>query len=115
MTQIPKNAAGFNQDFKAMKKDLDSQFAYLKRVPVASFVTFFKITELEAGIFSEVLRTLANKVDGAEDTKWAGDLMLALSKASKFDMTLMFAEDDDVSNISAIVEKVKAVDAGKGA
>ena len=64
-----------------------------------------------------MLRTLATKLDGAgaEDTKWAGDLMLALSKASKFDMTLMFAEDDDVSNISSIVEKVKAVDAGKGA
>ena len=114
MTQVPKTAAGFNMDFKALKKDLDMQISYLKRIPINSYYkSYFAKTELETGIFSEILRTLAEKVSGAEDSQWACTLMLALSKTFKFDMLLMFVEDQETAHINKIVEKIRQVDPAK--
>ena len=100
MTQVPKTAAGFNMDFKALKKNVDTQITYLKRIPLATYHAYFVKAEIETGIFSEILKTLAEKVDGEEETAWAADFMIALTKASKFDMTIMFAEDEDNAHIA---------------
>ena len=62
MSQVPKTAAGFNRDFKALKKDTTEQIAYLKRIPSATLRSYFVKTELETETFSEVLRTLDDKV-----------------------------------------------------
>lgn len=113
MTQVPKTAAGFNMDFKALKKDTDLQFEYLKRIPIATFKTYFTKAEVETAIFSEVLRTLAEKLSTADDNKWAYDFLMTLSKAFKFDMIMMFAEETEIANIAKIVAKVREVDSGK--
>ena len=59
MSQIPKTAAGFNRDFKALKKDTTEQLAYLKRIPLATLQSYFTKTEIETATFSEILKTLA--------------------------------------------------------
>lgn len=113
MTQVPKTAAGFNMDFKALKKDADLQFSYLRRIPLATFKGYFTKTEVETAIFSEILRTLAEKVTSPEESKWAYDFLITLSKAFKFDMIMMFAEDAEVENIAKIVAKIREVDSAK--
>ena len=59
------------------------------------------------------MRTLDDKVDGAEDCNWAYGFMMDLSKSFKFDMTIMFAEDEENQYINNIVGKIRAVDAAK--
>ncbi len=113
MSQVPKTAAGFNRDFKALKKDLTGQLAYLKRIPLKTLSGYFTKTELETASFSEILRTLAEKVEGAEDAKWAADFLITLSKSFKFDMTVMFIEDEEEEWVSQIVDKIKPVNAEK--
>ena len=39
--------------------------------------------------------------------------MLALSKTFKFDMLLMFVEDQETAHINKIVEKIRQVDPAK--
>lgn len=108
---MPKTAAGFNRDFKALKKDLDLQLEYLKRIPLKTLQGYFTKTELETATFSEILRTLAKKVEGAEDSKWAGNFLVTLSKAFKFDMVVMFIEDEEEEWVNEIVSKIRTVDA----
>ena len=113
MSQVPKTAAGFNRDFKALKKDLDQQLLYLKRIPLKTMQGYFTKTELETATFSEILRTMASKVEGTDDATWAGNFLVALSKSFKFDMTVMFIEDEEEQWVSEIVEKIKTVDAAQ--
>lgn len=60
MSQVPKTAAGFNRDFKALKKDLAEKLAYLKRIPIATMRGYFSKTELETQTFSDILECLAD-------------------------------------------------------
>lgn len=113
MSQIPVTAAGFNRDFKALKKDISEQLAYLKRIPMDTLRGYFTKTELESQTFSDILRCLADKVSDSEDALWASDFMLALSKSYKFDMAIMFLEDEENEYISKIVAKIKQFNATK--
>ena len=87
--------------------------AYLKRIPSNTLKGFFGKTELDTGTFSEILRTLDDRVSGPEDCKWAHTFMMDLSKSFKFDMTIMFAEDEENEYIRNIVNKIRAVDTAK--
>ena len=113
MSQVPKTAAGFNRDFKALKKDQDEKLAYLKRIPLDTIKGYFNKTELETQTFSDILECLASKLSGADDVAWAHDFMTTLSKSFKFDMTIMFLEDEENENIQKIVTKIREIDAGK--
>ena len=112
MSQVPKTAAGFNRDFKALKKDLDGKLSYLKRIPLDTIKGYFSKTELETQTFSDILECLASKL-GSADVTWAHDFMMTLSKSFKFDMTIMFIEDEENASIRSIVSKIREVDAGK--
>jgi len=112
MSQVPKTAAGFNRDFKALKKDLDGKLSYLKRIPLDTVKGYFSRTELETQTFSDILECLAGKLSSA-DVTWAHDFMMTLSKSFKFDMTIMFLEDEENASIRSIVSKVREVDSDK--
>lgn len=113
MSQIPKTAAGFNRDFKALKKNVELQVEYLKKIPFATLKSYFAKTEIETAVFSEILRTVSIGVDGAEDIKWAGDFMMTLAASFKFDMTLMMIDSEEESYISQITTKIRTVDTDK--
>ena len=74
---------------------------------------YFQKTELETGTFTEIMRTLSEKVSGEEECNWAHAFMDNLSKAFKFDMTIMFAEDEENEYISNVIGKIRAVDSAK--
>lgn len=52
-------------------------------------------------------------MSGAEDTTWAYNFLTVLSKSLKFDMTIMFLEDEENDFVSKIVAKIREVDSGK--
>jgi len=60
-----------------------------------------------------MMQCMAEKLSGAEDVQWAYDFMTTLSKSIKFDMTIMFLEDEENEFISQIVTKIREVDSGK--
>lgn len=103
LSQVPKTAAGFTRDFKALKKNTEQQMAFLKKIPAATLQGYYKSTELEAATFGEVLHTLAEKVTSPEDCTWAHCFMMALSKAYKFDTTMMFASDEEIEHANSII------------
>lgn len=47
----------------------------------------------------------AFKTQDVQGEKWVGDLMVTLTKADNFDMTVMFCEDGDKKLISEIANK----------
>ena len=112
MSQVPQTAAGFNRDFKALKKNTAEQMAYLKRIPLATVQGYFVKTELDTQTFSEVLGCLAAELT-SDDATWAIDFLLTLAKSFKFDVTIMFLEEEEIAFVATIVEKLRAVDSAK--
>mgnify|MGYP001021111011 CR=1 FL=1 len=49
----------------------------------------------------------------AEDCHWTVDFLLALTKSFKFDMAIMFLEDEENAWVASIVSKIRAVDSAK--
>jgi hypothetical protein len=100
MSSIPKTAAGFEKDFNALKKDPQALLKYLKQIPLASVESYFKRTEIQYELLSGVLEVLTL---GASE-EWVGKLLLSLSKADNFEMTLMFVEDKEKKFIADILK-----------
>ena len=49
----------------------------------------------------------------SDDATWAIDFLLTLAKSFKFDVTIMFLEEEEIAFVATIVEKLRAVDSGK--
>lgn len=102
MQQVPKTASGFEKDFNALKKDPAALLKYLSQIPLSSIESYFKKTEIQYELLSGMLEVLV----AAADQEWVGKLLISLSKADNFDMTLMFVEDKEKKFISQIVDKM---------
>lgn len=102
LSQIPKTAAGFEKDFRSLKKDQSALQEYLKKMPCSSVEQWYKSQEVTYEVLSELLRA----VEPVSNEEWVGKLLISLAKADNFEMTLMFAEDADRSNISKIISKL---------
>ena len=113
MAQVPKTAAGFNRDFKALKNNSEQQMQFLKKIPVSTIQGFFKNTELDAEIFGKILRTLAELTASPDECIWAHNFMMALSSAYKFDTTLMLVGNAESQDIQTIINKIRKVDRNK--
>ena len=67
---------------------------------------------MPTAVFSGVLKTISTLgINSANDKDWGAKFMLSLAKAKNFEMTLMFAGDEDNKNIEDIVNKIKQDDA----
>jgi len=87
-------------------------FSYIKNIPLPTLESYFKKTEVTAELFSGILKTINEKgLTSDEETKWSGNFLKSLSKADKFEMTVMFAEDQDRKSVTQIIEKLSPVDA----
>ena len=60
----------------------------------------FKKTEVQYELLSDILDVL--RAEAGEE--WVGKLLLSLSKADNFEMTLMFVEEKEKQFISDIVK-----------
>ena len=108
LKQIPKTASGFETNFKALKKSPSDQYQLLKNIPLSNIESYYKSTEIQTEVFNGILNVL--KSEGSDDLKWKGDLMLTLSKADSFDMTLMMVEDKESDIIKSIISDLKLKD-----
>jgi hypothetical protein len=100
LQQIPKTAAGFEKDFKALKKDPKALLQWLKQIPTAQIESYFKKTEVQYELLSGILDVL--RAEASEE--WVGKLLMSLSKADNFEMTLMFVEEKEKQFIADIVK-----------
>ena len=111
MKQIPKTVAKFEQDFNALKGSDKDLMAYLMHIPPTTIEALFKKSEIPTEAFSGILKTLAlYNYELKTDKQWVGQFMLSLSKANNFEMTLMFAGEQDRKNIAATVAKIEKFD-----
>lgn len=86
---------------KSFRKDKESCQQYLRNIPCSTVEGYFKKNEVLAEVLTNVLEGIghdANKVD-----KWSGEFLVSLAKAENFEMTLMFAEENDKKLIKDIV------------
>lgn len=103
MQSVPKTAAGFQKDFHQLKKKSEHVYSYLTNIPPATLEQLFKHSEVEFEIFSGALSALAQHGTGdADSSKKTAEFLLAWSKASGFDMTLMFIDENEKKNLKAI-------------
>lgn len=62
---------------------------------------YFKKNEVLAEVLTNVLEGIGH--DSSKVDKWSGEFLMSLSKAENFEMTLMFAEENDKKLIKDIV------------
>jgi len=99
---LPKTASGFEKDFNSLKKDTAALLKYLQQLPLATLESWFKKTEVQYELLCDILQVL--EPVASED--WVGKLMVSLSKADNFEMTLMFVEEQEKDLIKKIVSKL---------
>lgn len=100
---IPKTAAGFEKDFKQLKSNSLHIYQYLMNIPNKVIESIYKHSEVQYEIYKQALESISEHgLDDAESVKQSSEFLLAWSKSSGFDMTLMFCEDSE-KNILALV------------
>jgi hypothetical protein len=104
---VPKTAAGFEKDMKQLKKDEAKVVQYLLQIPASTMESLFKQSEISTDVLSQLLGALARGVVGDQTkTQQAADLLLALSKAANYDMSLMFLDDKEVAHIKTLLREM---------
>lgn len=75
----------------------------MQKIPLATVESMFKRTEVPIEVLQSCLN--AFKSQNVQAESWVGDLMLTLTKADNFDMTIMFCEDSDKALVAEIANK----------
>jgi hypothetical protein len=102
LKHIPKTSTGFESDYNSLKKDSSGFYQYLKNLPFEVVESLFKKTEIQAELFAGILKSL--KEHGVkEDILHTFSFMLSIAKASNFDMTLMFMDNQEKKDIKEII------------
>ena len=105
LASIPKTSAGLEKDINQLKKDSANVYQYLRKIPLKTIESLYKSSEIEAGLLSGILAAISSHGLGDSDSKnHAGEFLVSLSKASNFDMTLMFIDDAEKKHISTILK-----------
>jgi len=109
LKSVPKTAAGFESDFNSLKKDFPTFYQYVRNIPVDTVSQLFKTVEISAELFAAVLKAVNDFgiTEGAEGQAHAAKLLVALGKASSFDMTLMFMDQKEKRDLVNIIQTIK--------
>lgn len=103
LRSVPKTAAGFERDFKQLKSNSEHVYKYLTNIPTATVETLFKNTEVPYEVFKAALESISEHGLGDEEAvRKSASFLVAWSKSSSFDMTLMFCEDPEKKILSQI-------------
>ena len=106
LNQAPKTAGGFEADYNSLKKDLPTFYQYVRNIPLETFHTLFKNTEISAELFAAILKVLNDfglTSSDQDSLDYASRLLCELSKASSFDMTLMFIDTKEKKDLVTII------------
>ncbi len=107
LKSVPKTAAGFESDFNSLKKDMPTFYAYIKNIPTDTVVDLFKTVEISAELFATILKVVVDYgLSSDEGLTHTSSLMAALGKASNFDMTLMFMDNQEKVLLKQIVKSL---------
>lgn len=87
-----------------MKKDQTALQKYLQQIPCPTIESWFKRTEVNYELLTGILQVC----EPVATEEWVGKLLVSLSKADNFEMTLMFIEDSEKALVSKIVDKLPA-------
>jgi len=104
LNQIPKTAAGFEKDFNSFKKDQAALQKYLQQIPCPTLESWFKRTEVNYELLTGILQVC----EPVATEEWVGKLLVSLSRADNFEMTLMFIEESEKALVGKIVDKLPA-------
>jgi hypothetical protein len=108
LKNVPKTSAGFEKDFNQLKKDSEKVYQYIRKIPVKTIETLYKKSEIEAHVLSGILSAISTHgLSDASSCAHAGSFLASLSRASNFDMTLMFIDDAEKKHITQIVEAAR--------
>ena len=78
----------------------------MKQIPLSTLESLYKKSEIATEILSGLLQAISEHGLGdKESSEHAGQFLLSLSKASNYDMTLMFIDDNEKDIIKKIVQK----------
>jgi hypothetical protein len=108
LTNVPKTAAGFESDFNSLKKDLVTFYSYVRNIPTTVIPQLFKSVEISAELFAAILKVINDTgLSDSDGITHAAQLLIALSKASSFDMTLMFMDSKEKKDLVNIIQTIK--------
>lgn len=108
LNKVPVTAAGFESDFMSLKKDLPTFYGYVKNVPIETIPKLFKTVEISAELLAAILKVLVEHgLSDADGVKHAAQLIVAMSKADNFDMTLMFMDKLEKQDLVTIISTLK--------
>ena len=108
LASVPKTSAGFEKDFKQLKKNTAHVYQYLNNIPLKTLESLFRLSEVQAEVFTGVLQALAlHGLAKADSCQRTAEFLLSLSKAANFDMTLMFADDAEKKDVATITAAIK--------
>lgn len=80
----------------------------MKQIPLKTVETLYKKSEIEAGVLAGFIGAMAEHGLGdAESTIHTAEFFCSLGKASNFDMTLMFVNDEEKEKILKIKQQLK--------
>ena len=79
---------------------------YLKNLPFATIEALFKNSEVKYEILMFVIRTLKDFGLSA-DAPHVANFLSSLSKASNFDMTMMFVDSKERKEIADLISELK--------
>ena len=113
LSSVPKTSAGFEKDFNQLKKNSAHVYQYLKNIPLKTLEGLFRSSEVQAELLAGVLQALAlHGLANADSCKHTAEFLLSLSKASNFDMTLMFVDETEKKDLGTIISAVKKLCSG---
>lgn len=96
LRSVPKTAAGFEKDFNQLKSNKEHVYRYLMNLPTETVESLFKNTEVPYEVFKAALEAISEHGQGDEQAvRKSASFLVAWSKSSSFDMTLMFCEDQE--------------------
>lgn len=87
-----------------MKKDALSLYKYIRQIPIDTFESLFKKSEIEVEIFAGILNVLNEcGLSDKESCEHTSQLLVSLSKSSNFEMTWMFTNDKEKKLVLQII------------
>jgi len=108
LASVPKTSAGFEKDFKQLKKNTAHVYQYLNNIPLKTLEALFRSSEVQAELFTGMVGALASHgLAEADSCQRTAEFLLSLSKASSFDMTLMFADEAEKKDLATITAAIK--------
>ncbi|KAJ3015898.1 RNA polymerase II-associated protein 3 [Thoreauomyces humboldtii] len=108
---VPKTMYEFERDWKSIKNDGSALYSYIKAINPADFLKIFK-SSLESDYLARITSVLLEKGKELKDVTVAYEILKALSRLPRFDMTLMFLSKKEQQVVRDIFTWLRSEETG---